>query len=119
MFPGYLFAEFVYKQKHRIVEHASGIQGVVHFGNNLALVDSGTISALQSKAGEEETVTIDPEIQVGQPVTITEPPFSGLEAVVTRVLPAKERVKVLLEFLGRPVETEVATHKVLSARARG
>src|SRR5437868_12076484 len=58
MFPGYLFAEFVYKQKHRIVEHASGIQGVVHFGNNLALVDSGTISALQSKAGEEETVKI-------------------------------------------------------------
>jgi len=49
-------------------------------------------------------------------VTITEPPFSGLEAVVTRVLPAKERVKVLLEFLGRPVETEVATHKVLPAR---
>ena len=118
MFPGYLFAEFVYKQKHRIVEHASGIQGVVHFGNNLALVDSGTISTLQSKAGEEETVTIDPEIQVGQPVTIAEPPFSGLEAVVTRVLPAKERVKVLLEFLGRPVETEVATHKVLPARTR-
>ena len=118
MFPGYLFAEFVYKQKHRIVEHASGIQGIVHFGNNLALVDSGTISTLQSKAGEEETVTIDPEIQVGQPVTIAEPPFSGLEAVVTRVLPARERVKVLLEFLGRPVETEVATYKVLPARPR-
>jgi len=118
MFPGYLFAEFVYKQKHRIVEHASGIQGVLHFGNNLALVDADTIFALQSKAGEEETVTIDPEIQVGQPVTIAEPPFSGLEAVVTRVLPARERVKVLLEFLGRPVETEVATHKLLPSRTR-
>ena len=118
MFPGYVFAEFIYKQQHRIVEHASGIHGIVRFGDNLALVDGGTISTLQAKAGEEEIVTIDPELKVGQPVTIAQPPFAGLEAVVTRVLPAKERVKVLLEFLGRPVETEVETQKVLPARSR-
>jgi len=118
MFPGYVFSEFVYKQQHRIVEHASGINGIVRFGDNLALVDSGTISTLQAKAGEEEIVTIDPELKVGQPVTIAQPPFAGLEAVVTRVLPAKERVKVLLEFLGRPVETEVETQKVLPSRSR-
>ena len=117
MFPGYLFSEFVYKDRYRSVEHSSGVHGIVHFGDNLALVDAGTISVLQSNAGDDETVTIDPEIRVGQSVTIAESPFSGLEAVVTRVLPAKERVKVLLEFLGRPVETEVATHKVLPGRA--
>jgi hypothetical protein len=36
-----------------------------------------------------------------------------LEAVVTRIMPANERVRVLLEFLGRSVETEVASPKVL------
>lgn len=116
MFPGYLFAHFVYRVRHRAVEHASGVAGMVHFGDNLAIVELDVISALQDKAGQEEVVTIDPEIGVGHSVTIAEPPFLGLEAVVTRVLPAKERVKVLLEFLGRPVETEISRKKVLSSR---
>jgi len=30
-----------------------------------------------------------------------------LEAVVTQILPAKERVKVLMDFLGRKIEAEV------------
>ena len=113
MFPGYLFAEFVYPALQRRVEHAVGIRGIVHFGDQIATVDSDTILALREKAGEEEIVTIDPEIKMGQTVCIAEGPFRGLEAVVTRLIPAKERVRVLLEFLGRSVETEVAVPKVL------
>jgi transcriptional antiterminator RfaH len=113
MFPGYLFAEFVYPLLHRRVEHASGIQGVVRFGDYLATIDSDTIMALQEKAGEEEIVTIDPEIKVGQSIKIAEGAFQGIEALVTHLLPAKERIRVLLEFLGRSMEAEVATPKVL------
>ncbi len=113
MFPGYLFAQFVYPALHRRVEHASGIQGIVHFGDYLATVDHDTIMALREKAGEEEVVTIDPEIKVGQSVKIAEGAFQGIEALVTCLLPAKERVRVLLEFLGRSVETEISIPKVL------
>jgi transcriptional antiterminator RfaH len=113
MFPGYIFAEFVYPLLHRRVEHASGIQGIVHFGDQIATVDPDTIEALREKAGEEETVTLDPALEIGQAVRIAEGPFRGLEAVVTRIMPARERVQVLLEFLGRSVETEVASPKVL------
>jgi transcriptional antiterminator RfaH len=116
MFPGYLFAEFVYSSLHRAVEHASGIHGIVHFGDYLATVDPTIVAALQEKAGDEEIVTIDPEITTGQAVHIAEGPFRGLDAVVTRVLPAKQRIKVLLEFLGRSVETEVSMPKVLPAK---
>jgi hypothetical protein len=35
---------------------------------------------------------------------------------VTEVLSARERVKVLLEFLGRTVETEISMPKVLPAK---
>jgi transcriptional antiterminator RfaH len=120
MFPGYLFAEFVYPLQHRRVEHSPGINGIVHFGDYLATLDPQTMAALQEKTGEDEIVTIDPEIRVGQSVRIAEGPFQGLEVLVTRLLPARERVKVLLEFLGRPVETEISTPKILpisSARA--
>jgi transcriptional antiterminator RfaH len=118
MFPGYLFAEFIYPLLHRRVEHAAGIQGIVHFGDQLATVDAETITALRKKAGQDEIVTVDPEINVGQTVRIAEGPFRGLEAVVTRLMPAKERVRVLMEFVGRSVETEVATPKVLPLERR-
>ncbi len=94
MFPGYIFAEFIYPLLHRRVEHASGIQGIVHFGDQIATVGPDTIDALREKAGEEETVTIEPALETGQVVRIAEGPFCGLEAVVTRIMPAKERVRV-------------------------
>ena len=116
MFPGYLFAEFVYPTMHRAVEHSSGVQGIVHFGDYLATIDPTIVAALQEKAGEEEIITIQDELATGQAVHIAEGPFQGLEAVITRVLPAKQRIRVLLDFLGRSVETEISIPKVLPSR---
>jgi transcriptional antiterminator RfaH len=113
MFPGYLFAEFVYSRQHRQVEYSPGIQGFVRFGDQVAALDSSTIANLRQTADEEEIVIFNPEIQVGQAVRIAEGPFQGLEALVTHLLPAKERIRVLLEFLGRSLETEVPAPKVL------
>ena len=113
MFPGYLFAEFVFSRQHRQIEYSSGIQGVVRFGDQVATVDPEIIATLREKTGEEETLTFDPTFEIGQSVQIAEGPFQGLEALVTRLLPAKERVRVLLEFLGRSVEMELPSPKVL------
>ena len=33
MFPGYLFAEFIYSELHRRVEHLPGVPGLVEFGD--------------------------------------------------------------------------------------
>src|SRR5438093_12247178 len=38
MFPGYVFAEFVYSRQHRQVEYSSGIQGVVRSADQVATV---------------------------------------------------------------------------------
>jgi len=115
MFPGYLFAKFVYGEQHRAVESSHGIRGIVHFGDRLATVSENIIVALQSRVGAEEIVTVDSSIKIGQPVQITEGPFQGLEVVVTHLLPAKERIRVLFEFLGRAIEMEIPTVKVLAA----
>lgn len=115
MFPGYLFARFVYAKQHRVVEYSHGIRGIVHFGNRLATLSESIVATLKSRVGAEEVVTVDSSIKVGQPVQITEGPFQGLEAVVTRLLPARERIRVLLEFLGRSLETEISAAKVLPA----
>jgi transcriptional antiterminator RfaH len=115
MFPGYLFAKFVYSQEHRAVESSHGIRGIVHFGDRLATLPETTVLGLQSRVGAEEVVTVDSSIKIGQSVQITEGPFQGLEVLVTHLLPAKERIRVLFEFLGRSIEMEISTGKVLAA----
>jgi transcriptional antiterminator RfaH len=115
MFPGYLFAKFVYPEQHRAVESSHGIRGIVHFGDRLATLPENIVVALQSRVGAEEVVTVDSSIKIGQTVQITEGAFQGLEVVVTHLLPAKERIRVLFEFLGRSVEMEIPTAKVLAA----
>jgi hypothetical protein len=98
MFPGYLFAKFVYAKQHRAVESSHGIRGIVHFGDRLATLPENIVVALQSRVGAEEVVTVGSSPKIGQPVNIVEGPFEGLEVVVTQVLPAKERIRVLLDF---------------------
>ena len=53
-------------------------------------------------------------LAVGDVTQIVAGPMTGLEAVVQQLLPARERVKVLLEFLGRRVEAEVKTTELVT-----
>ena len=99
MFPGYFFGQFDYVTERRRVEHAPGVRGLLQFGDRLATIDSATIDALRQRMEAEELVTLDPEIKVGQEVQIAHGPLQGLEVLVTQLLPASERVRVLLEFL--------------------
>ncbi len=115
MFPGYLFARFVYSTQCRAVESSQGVRGIVRFGERLATIQEEIIAILQSNAGVDEVVTVDSSLKVGQPVHIVDGPFLGLEVVVTQLLPARERIRVLLEFLGRSLEMEVPAAKVLPA----
>src|SRR2546421_7424896 len=72
MFPGYLFPKFVYSTQHRAVENSHGIRGIVHFGDRLATLPENVVTALQSRMGGEEIVTLDCSIKVGQSVRISE-----------------------------------------------
>lgn len=113
MFPCYLFARFVYAQQHRQVQHMPGVSTIVRFGDQVAALPDATVLALRSASDDQETVVLEPEVRVGDEVRIAQGAFHGLDAVVTQVLPAKERVKVLLEFLGRSVEAEIPTPAII------
>ncbi len=115
MFPGYLFARFVFPEMHRRVQSAHGVSTIVHFGSRVASIPDGTIASLREMSGQEEMIVFSPEPKVGDAVHIAEGAFRGLEAVITQVLPARERVKVLLEFLGRSIEAEIDAPRVIPA----
>lgn len=113
MFPGYLFARFVFAEAHRHVQSVHGVSTIVRFGARVAAISDATVASLREASGDEEMFVFNPEPQVGDEVQIAEGAFQGLEAVVTQVLPAKERVKVLLEFLGRTIEAEIRAPQVI------
>jgi transcriptional antiterminator RfaH len=107
MFPSYLFARFRWKSDLESVKHTFGVSGVVHFGNFWPIVGEDMVHELQTIVGEEEVRLVQPAIQVGQDVEIAAGPFAGFHGIVTRVMPAKDRVAVLLDFLGRQMNVEV------------
>jgi len=108
LFPGYVFARFFFPELHRQVIYVPGISSIVRFGPTVAVVNQDTIDGLRQLADAEELIVLNHQVKPGDSVEIATGPFLGLSAVVTQVLPARERVKVLLEFLGRSLEAELS-----------
>jgi transcriptional antiterminator RfaH len=110
LFPGYLFARFDWQASLRLVQHSRGVRGVVHFGQRWPAIPDEIIRDLQQAIGTEELRTIPETFIPGDEVEISEGAMRGLRAVVTRVLPGRERIAVLMEFLGRQTTVELPRH---------
>jgi transcriptional antiterminator RfaH len=80
---------------------------VVHFGKLWPTVPAAAIAEMRAAMGDQDLRVLDPELSPGDRVRITGGAFHGLEALVTRAMPGRERVAVLLEFLGRQTMVEV------------
>jgi transcriptional antiterminator RfaH len=118
LFPGYLFANFDLGRMQRVVGYAHGVRSIVSFANRYPTIDEVTVAQLSQHVGEREIKVIDYEPLRGDSVKVAEGAFAGLDAVVTQTLPARDRVRVLMEFLGRKIETELERSAVLRNEAR-
>jgi transcriptional antiterminator RfaH len=113
LFPNYVFSRFDYAATHRRIRAARGVLKIVGFGGCPVPVDETIISSLREAVSEQETILLDTSVDPGDEVQVIGGPFGGLKAVVTRVMPAKERVAILLELLGTVREVEVPLAFVL------
>jgi transcriptional antiterminator RfaH len=107
LFPNYLFARFDWHSSLRQVQAARGVGGVVHFGQRWPIIEASVIAELRQAFGSDDLHTIPAGLHPGDAVEIATGAMQGLRAVVTRVMPSRERVAVLLEFLGRQTTIEV------------
>jgi transcriptional antiterminator RfaH len=117
MFPGYLFARFELVEMHLKVRYTHGVSGIVRFAGRYPTIEEDALVQLRSPAGAAEIEELSYDLSEGDQVKIVGGAFGGLEAVVTRVLSAKERVKVLMDFLGRKMEAEIQCSNVLRQMA--
>jgi len=116
LFPNYLFARFNWHTALRLVHHAPGVSGVIHFGEHWPTVPDSVMDDLRRLFGEEQLRLVSAEPAVGETVEITGGALHGLSAIVARVVPARQRVAVLLDFLGRQTMLELPLEQVVRGR---
>ena len=107
LFPGYIFVRCVMEESLDPIRHTSGISSIVNFGQRIPEVPEAVIGELQECFGVEEMLALNKEPSVGDGVTLCAGAFFGMQAVVLRAWPAKRRVQILLDILGRPTPIEV------------
>ena len=98
LFPGYIFVSTNF-ENYSALKYTMGIRNIIKFGDNISCISDEEIEAMQMV---EETSKIDPiasQIQIGQDVMISKGSLTG-SIVKVCSFPSKERVGVLLSFLG-------------------
>jgi transcriptional antiterminator RfaH len=107
LFPGYLFAYFDLSQSLRKIHYCQGVSTIVHFGKHWPAIPESALQQIRALIGAEGVKDLEEPFQHGDRVEVLDGPFRGFEAIVTRVVPAHERICVLLEFLGRQTAVQL------------
>jgi transcriptional antiterminator RfaH len=117
LFPSYLFARFDWNASFASVRHTFGVSSIVHFGKDWPTIPEQVISELQESMGGDEPRVLEESLSPGDEIEISGGPFDGLRAVVKRFFPARQRVAVLMDFLGRQTLTEIDRTAVVTEKA--
>ena len=107
LFPGYVFVRCAIEERLDDIRHTIGISSIVNFGGKIPPVPASVIEELQECFGVQETLAFDNQPIEGDDVTMGAGVFFGMPAIVLRAWPAKRRVQILLDILGRPTPMEV------------
>ena len=116
LFPCYIFVRCVIEEHFNEIQHTSGVNRLVHFGGRIPVVPDLIIEELQQCFEADETLTVEGHLSPGDEVTVASGAFAGLSAYVLKSLPAKKRVQILLDILGRPTLVEVEQDAVIPSR---
>jgi transcriptional antiterminator RfaH len=116
LFPNYLFARFDLEQMLEKVNCTPAVKFVLRFGGKLPEIPHTVIADLQQQMAEVSSQVLTDAPVEGDEVEIAAGAFVGTKALVTHVLPAKQRVRILLDVMGRSVTTELSLDAVLFNR---
>lgn len=106
LFPCYIFVQ-CWSSLWNDIRYVTGVSSLVHFGGRIPSVPNAVIDELKECFDAEEPLAVEDRLFPGAEVSVADGAFCGFRAVVLRTLPAKRRVQVLLDILGRPTLVEV------------
>jgi len=118
LFPNYLFTRFVLESKLEKVRYTPSVANVLRFGQTVPAIPDRVIEAMQQDLEDLKGKVLTDAPEEGQEIEVGDGAFKGLTGQVVRVLPAKQRVQILLDFMGRSIAAELSLDLVLF-RKRG
>jgi transcription antitermination factor NusG len=102
-----VFARFCIGEQLDQIRYVNGVSNLVHFGHRIPVVPEPIIEELRQCFEAEEPLEVQDRLYPGAEVLVGEGAFLGFCGVVVRLMPAKQRVQILLDFLGRMTVAEV------------
>jgi transcriptional antiterminator RfaH len=106
LFANYIFAHSVLEKTLDRVRFTPSVKAVVQFGDRVATIPDAAIDELRQTLAEySDTVFTDAPCE-GEEAEISTGPFQGEKGMITRIMPARDRVEILLEIMGRPLAAE-------------
>ena len=114
LFPGYLFVRADLREYYRWIMAAHGIRRLVAYGEKVPRIPDSFIEELRLRLSENQLKEIpEPLPKPGMRVMIAEGPFANWEAVISGEVRSRDRVRLLLDFLGRQLEVETSLNKII------
>lgn len=114
LFPCYIFVQGSNETLNDI-RYVAGISTVVHFGLQIPTVPELVIDELKQCFEEHEPLFVADHLFPGAEVSLADGAFRGFQAIVLKTLPARQRVQILLDILGRQTVVEVDRQSLISA----
>lgn len=116
LFPNYLFARFDLESRLERVQYTPSVKMVLRFGDTVPSIPDAIIQELQRDLELTNSQVLVAAPEEGEEVEVAAGAFKGANGRVTRVLPAKQRVEILLDLMGRSIMTELSLDLVLFKR---
>lgn len=109
LFPGYLFVRCQLARHYRLVTYCPGVASFLRFGERFAALEEHLVQFFKNR----EVAGVIPLREAVRPVTrgtrarVISGPFRGLEGIVDRYIPARQRVRLMLTTLAASKVIEV------------
>lgn len=118
LFPCYIFVRCVLEDRLDEIRYTTGISSLVHFGDRIPAVPDPVVEELRECFATEDPMRMaDDRIADGARVVVADGVFAGMNACVLRTLPARHRVQVLLDIMGRATPVEVDRSSIVVERS--
>lgn len=117
LFPTYLFCRF--DTQSNIWPAIRWVPGLCYFlgaGQQIVPVSDELIDALRKRVARWNDGGHLPRFSPGDRVVVAEGPFSGVEGIFQKYMPARQRCQVLLQILGQQNRVELPAQSLSSER---
>lgn len=98
LFPGYIFIH-TNPENYSVLKYTKGIKNIIRFGDCISCISNKDIKYMQEAEDSSKLDPVVPKLFIGDDVLISKGSLKG-SIVKICSLPSRERVSVLLTFLG-------------------